>query len=291
MTVRNTLLGAAAVLSLTACGGGEPTPAADSDRLHVVASTNVWGSVARAVGGDAVEVRSIIDDPSADPHSFESAPADVAAVAEADLVLGNGGGYDDFLAKLVDDSGKQVKRIDAFELSGKSDNEHVWYDLPTVRKVADKVAEELGGLAADKKDTFTANAKAFGERLDGVEDALGRIKPAKVVVTEPVPAYLLEAAGVEDVTPAEFTEAIEEETDVPVAALSATTDLVATKQVAALINNTQTESTVTGQLVAKAGEVGIPVVGMTETLPEGVPGYVEWMTKQVDELTAALGTK
>ncbi|GAA2672686.1 MULTISPECIES: metal ABC transporter solute-binding protein, Zn/Mn family [Actinosynnema] len=299
MTVRTTLITAVAVLGLTtACGsadqgGSDSSGAADAPAgaVSVVASTNVWGSVVKAVGGSDVEVEALIDDPSADPHSFESKPADIAAVAGAKLVVGNGGGYDDFFDKIVDESAQAAKRVDAFALSGKEENEHVWYDLATVRKVADKVAEELSAIAPDKKDAFTKGAADFGVALDGLTAKAEQIKPAKVVVTEPVPAYLLELAGVEDLTPGEFTEAIENETDVPVAAAAATGDLIVNKQVNALINNTQTENAVTNDLVAKAGTAGLPVVGMTETLPEGVTGYVEWMTKQVDELTAALGTK
>ncbi|ATE52181.1 metal ABC transporter solute-binding protein, Zn/Mn family [Actinosynnema pretiosum] len=299
MTVRTTLITAVAVLGLTtACGSADQGGSGSSDAadapagaVSVVTSTNVWGSVVKAVGGSDVEVKALIDDPSADPHSFESKPADIAAVAGAKLVVGNGGGYDDFFDKIVDESAQSAKRVDAFALSGKEENEHVWYDLATVRKVADKVAEELSAIAPDKKDAFTKGAADFGTALDGLTAKVEQIKPTKVVVTEPVPAYLLETAGVEDLTPAEFTEAIENETDVPVAAIAATGDLIVNKQVSALINNTQTENAVTNDLVAKAGTAGLPVVGMTETLPEGVTGYVEWMTKQVDELTAALGTK
>jgi zinc/manganese transport system substrate-binding protein len=301
MTLRHLRAGAAvaaALLALTACGGGSGTPAGADGKVDVVASTNVWGSVVRAVGGDAVTVHSIIDDPSADPHSYESKPADVAALAKAKLVVFNGGGYDDFFTKLVGDAGAGgAKQVDAFALSGKADgvNEHVWYDLPTVQKVADKVAEELSAAAPEQKDTFTANAKAFDDKLGELGASVKKIgvdhPGSKVVVTEPVPHYLLEAAGVADATPTEFSEAIENETDVPVAALTETTDLITGKQVTALVNNTQTENSVTQQLVSKAEGAGIPVVGVTETLPAGVSGYLDWMTKQVDALSTALSKK
>ncbi|HEX6340833.1 metal ABC transporter solute-binding protein, Zn/Mn family [Umezawaea sp.] len=301
MTLRHLRAGAAvavALLALTACGGGTDTAAtsaAADGKVAVVASTNVWGSVVKAVGGDAVTVHSIIDDPSADPHSYESKPADVAALGKAKLVVFNGGGYDDFFTKLIGDSGADAaKQVDAFALSGKADgvNEHVWYDLPTVKKVADKVAEELSAAAPDQKDTFTANAKAFDDGLAGLTTSVQKVGTdhpgSKVVVTEPVPHYLLEAAGITDATPAEFSEAIENETDVPVAALTETTGLITGKQVNALVNNTQTENSVTQQLVSGAGTAGIPVVGVTETLPAGVSGYLDWMTKQVDALSTAL---
>jgi zinc/manganese transport system substrate-binding protein len=106
--------------------------------------------------------------------------------------------------------------------------------------------------------------------------------------TEPVAHYLLEAAGLADATPAEFSEAIEEETDPPVAAVVRTTGLITDKQVVALVNNAQTETAITDSLTDAAKTTGVPVVTVTETLPEGVTDYVEWMTKQLDALAGAL---
>ncbi|MFD7652786.1 metal ABC transporter solute-binding protein, Zn/Mn family [Actinosynnema sp. NPDC059797] len=333
MTVRNTMLGAVAAVTavaLTACGG-QDTPAADDGRIKVVASTNVWGSVVEAVGGDAVEVTSIIDDPSGDPHSYESKPADVAAVRDAKLVVFNGGGYDDFFAGLLGPETEGAKKIEAFPISGKAAghdepgheepgheepgheepgheepateqgaedghghdhavNEHVWYDFETVHKVAEQAAADLGGIAPDRKAEFEANAKDFGAKLDELAARLdGKGAGKRVLQTEPVAHYLLDAAGVEDVTPESFSDAVEEETDVPAAALAEVLDLVNGKQVAALVNNAQTENAATGQVVGAAGSAGVPVVEVTETLPEGATGYLDWMTKQVDALVGALG--
>lgn len=331
MTVRNALVGAVAAATavvLTACGG-QDTPAADNGKIKVVASTNVWGSVVEAVGGDAVDVTAIIDDPSGDPHSYESKPSDVAAVRDARLVVFNGGGYDDFFATLLGPETEGVKRIEAFPISGKASghseephadetgephseephadethsdephaedghdhavNEHVWYDFETVHKVAEQAAADLGAIAPDKKATFEANAKDFGAKLDELAAKVeGRGAGKKVVETEAVAHYLLDAAGVEDVTPESFGDAVEQETDVPAAALAEVLTLVEQKQVAALVNNAQTQNAATGQVVEKARSAGVPVVEVTETLPEGATGYLDWMTKQVDALVGALG--
>ncbi|SDD83436.1 metal ABC transporter solute-binding protein, Zn/Mn family [Actinokineospora iranica] len=302
-----TLLGAAA------CGDSPSTPAgpAADNKISVVASTNVWASVAQAVGGDAVTVKAILSDPGADPHGYEAKPSDATAFEGAKVALSNGGGYDDFFTGLADTAGKDARKIVAFDLSGKGKeeegheseapdadghahevNEHVWYDLPTVRKVADKLAEELTAAAPDKKDVFTANATAFGGKLDELAKRaaeIGAAKPgAKVVAPEPVAGYLLETAGLDDVTPEAFAEAIEEETDPPAAAVAETEALVTGKQVAAVVYNEQTETPITEQLKGKATAAGVPVVGVTETLPEGATGYLDWMSKQVDALAGAV---
>jgi zinc/manganese transport system substrate-binding protein len=337
MTVRNAMLGAVVAVtavSLTACGGQDAPAAGGDGRIKVVASTNVWGSVVEAVGGDAVEVTAIIDDPSGDPHSYESKPADVAAVRDAQLVIFNGGGYDDFFATLLGPETEGAKKIEAFPLSGKASghdepageshadepageshadepageshadepaagdghghdhavNEHVWYDFETVHAVAERAAADLAAIAPDKKADFEANARDFGAKLDELTAKLaGKGAGKKVLETEPVAHYLLDTAGVEDVTPESFSDAVEEETDVPAAALAEVLTLVEGKQVAALVNNAQTANAATGQVVERARSAGVAVVEVTETLPEGATGYLDWMTEQVDSLVGALG--
>lgn len=280
----------AAVVALFAAGCASGTGAADDGRIAVVASTNVWGSVVEAVGGANVNVRSLINDPSADPHSYADKPEDATLLTEAKLVVYNGGGYDDFFSKLVDAAGADAKQIVAYDVSGHPDgeNEHVWYEFATVKKVADKVASELGALDAADKDTYTANAKAFSDKVDALATKAAALPDGKVVATEPVARYLLDTAGLTDVTPPDFSEAVEEETDPPVVAVADTTDLITNKQVVALVNNDQAETAVTDQLADAARAAGVPEVNVSETLPPGVTDYVEWMTKQVDSLAGAL---
>ncbi|HEU5471810.1 MAG TPA: zinc ABC transporter substrate-binding protein [Actinophytocola sp.] len=294
MGLRPAWLVTAVAVAVTGCGTSDEPQADPPGTIAVVASTNVWGSVVRAVGGDKVSVRSVIDDPSADPHSFEVPPADAAAVARARLVVYNGGGYDDFITPLTERMGPDSHAIEAFAVSGKPDgaNEHVWYDLATVRKVADAVAADLAEIAPDDADLFAGNVKSFGTRLDELTTrttAIGAAKPGgTVAATEPVAAYLIETAGLTDVTPAEFSEAVEEETDPPAAAVAEVTALITGKRVSALVNNVQAETPVTNGLIESARAGGVPVVAVTETLPEGVTGYVDWMSAQVDALADAM---
>jgi zinc/manganese transport system substrate-binding protein len=313
-------LAAVLTAALAACGTDAPAASgapSQAERVDVVASTNVYGAVAQAVGGDLVEVTSLIDDPSADPHSYESTPADAAAVAGADVVVLNGGGYDDFMARLVESGGGTPKVIDAVALSGLapaegedehseeehageedghdhgSFNEHVWYSLPTVQKVAGRLATDLAAADAANAATYTANAERFSARVDELiteAGAAATARPgARVAATEPVPGYLLEAAGLTDVTPEAFTEAVEEDSDPPAAALAETLTLFGPPEpVAALIVNPQTATPSTDQVRAAAQTGGVPVVEFTETLPEGTTDYPTWMGAQIDALSAAL---
>ncbi|GAB2743645.1 metal ABC transporter solute-binding protein, Zn/Mn family [Amycolatopsis magusensis] len=313
---------AALAFGAVACGNGEQAATADG-KVPVVVSTNVWGSVVTAVGGDKVSVKAIIDDPSGDPHSYQSTPEDAADAAGARLLVANGGGYDEFFTQMADQA-PEARKVVAFEVSGHAHeepasegseaheahegeahaeeghahehgevNEHVWYDLPTVSKVADQIATQLGELQPADAGVFTANATQFKGKLDELTKQTGQIGTAnpdrKVVATEPIAHYLLETAKVADATPPEFAKAIEEESEVPAAAQDAMNQLVSGKQVHAVINNAQTTSPVTEQLVTTAKNAGVPVVDVTETLPAGVTDYIAWMTQEVNDLAAALG--
>ncbi|MGA6165599.1 metal ABC transporter solute-binding protein, Zn/Mn family [Amycolatopsis magusensis] len=308
---------AALAFGAVACGNGEQAATSDG-KVPVVVSTNVWGSVVTAVGGDKVSVKAIIDDPSGDPHSYQSTPEDAADAAGARLLVANGGGYDEFFTQMADQA-PEARKVVAFEVSGHAHeehapeapespdahegeghahehgevNEHVWYDLPTVSKVADQIATQLGELQPADAGVFTANATQFKGKLDELTKQAGQIGTTnpdrKVVATEPIAHYLLETAKIADATPPEFAKAIEEESEVPAAAQDAMNQLVSGKQVNAVINNAQTTSPVTEQLVRTAKNAGVPVVDVTETLPAGVTDYIAWMTQEVNDLAAALG--
>lgn len=306
--MRRPLLGATAALAaltLAACGssdasGGGAAAPADDGTLTVVASTNVYGSIAEAVGGGTVSVESLITDPAADPHSYESTPADAATIAGADIVILNGGGYDEFMPQLLESAGGDPVVLDVGELSGlvpagddAEFNEHFWYSLPTVQTLADRLAEELGRVDAANAATYTANAETFGTEISGLQErvaAIGTSVPgASVAVTEPVPVYLVEEAGLANATPEEFSEAVEEDTDPPAAVVAETLGLFAPgSPVRALILNAQTQTPTTDQVRQAAEGAGVPVVEMTETLPDAYPDYLGWMSSQVDALSAAL---
>jgi zinc/manganese transport system substrate-binding protein len=297
-------LATAAALALAACGSGPssgPAPGAAPSAPSVVASTNVYGAVAQAVGGSDVTVTSLIDSPDADPHEYESTPKDAVAINKAAVVVYNGAGYDDFASKLLDAAGTKPTSIAVADLSGleaavpagQEFNEHVWYSFPTVQKLADTLAADLGKADPAKASAFTANATAFDAKIDGLVAKVNAIKAAhagsKVAITEPVPLYLIQAAGLVNATPPAFSEAVEEGTDPPAAVLADTlAQFSGPDAVKALLANAQTEGPSTQQVEQAATAGGVPIVRVTETFPAGVTDYVDWMTTQVDALAAAL---
>lgn len=320
-------------LALAGCATGEA--AADSDRLQVVASTDVYGAIVEAVAGDAVDVTSIIEGATQDPHSYEATARDRLALSRADLVVQNGGGYDPFIAQLLEAEASDIPVVDAVEVSGVAEgteeeahaedeasteahaedeagtdeahaeeddhghehiegvNEHVWYDLHAMEQLAGEISAQLSELDPANADAFEANAAEFTEALGQVHDDLHALEDAaagrEALVTEPVPAYLLADAGLENATPAEFSEALEEGTDVPPLALQQVLDEIGEGHAALLAYNAQTSSPETEQVRAAAEQAGVPVVDFTETLPDGMD-YVTWMADNVERLGEALGS-
>jgi len=278
---------AATVLVLSGCAA---TPATTDATIRIVASTNVYGDLAQTVGGDLVSVTSLINGANQDPHSFEASARDQLAISKADVVIVNGGGYDTFMDTLLAASGTDsvVLNVSANFGLAEGANEHLWYNFEAMGAFADTLAGQLATIDPANADAFRANADAFGEQVAALADTTAALGTGQLVaVTEPVPVYLLEAAGLVNVTPEAFTEAIEEGGDVPPLALQQTLALFADKKVVLLAYNDQTASPETERVRSAAEAAGIPVLNFTETLPEGET-YISWMTNNVGQLEAAL---
>lgn len=291
---------AAAPVAVLVLAGCAPVSGADDDVLRIVASTSVYGDIAQSVAGGHAQVESIVTSTMQDPHSYEVTARDRLALERADLVVYNGGGYDPFIAVVLDamaDAPASVSALDADHGHDEGDghahaegvNEHVWYDLHVMGEVAEHVALELGELDPDNADTFEANAAMFLAELETLEADLAalaeRASGLGVVMTEPVPGHLLAEAGFDDLTPEGFAEAIEEGSDVSPALLAAT--LAAVEDAALVTNNPQTAGPETTRVLDAAAAAGVPVVDLLELLPEG-SSYVEWMRDNIASLAAAL---
>lgn len=281
------------VSGLSGCGTKDGANAART----VVASTDVWGSVAQSVAGSDVPVSSIVTNGSADPHSYEASPSNAAAIADASIVVYNGGGYDAWVGAVLDNH-RDVPAVDAYSLldaaavgEPQPANEHVFYELNTAKAVAAQLAERLAGDRPDKAAEFRSRAAEFGRKADAIlkrEHEIGAARPgAAVVATEPVAHYLLRAAKVTDKTPQGFSNAIEQDTDPAPVDVAAMLDLITTRQVSALLYNDQTSTEVTRKVRAAAESAGVPVVEVTETLPAGTD-YLTWQSDTADRLAAAL---
>ncbi|GAA2882225.1 metal ABC transporter solute-binding protein, Zn/Mn family [Microbacterium esteraromaticum] len=210
MQKRLSVLAIAAVSALALTGCSATADTGDDGALQVVASTNVYGQLASQIGGDRVEVTSLIDSAEKDPHGYEATARDRLAVQKADLVIENGGGYDAFMQELIDGSDAVV--ITAAEFShdypdavvedhdehadehaegsehadehaeeeagheGHSHiegfNEHVWFDVHTMSHVAEQIAADLTEIDPAGKSEYEAAAEKLAADLEGIEGEL-----------------------------------------------------------------------------------------------------------------------
>jgi zinc/manganese transport system substrate-binding protein len=287
------LLAAAAVLA----GCGTPRAPVTPGVVKVVAGENFWGNIAAQIGGPHVQVTSILSSPAADPHLYESDVASALAVAQAGLVIANGAGYDDFLSQLVGvtaNAGRVVLSVQAvLGAYGPDVNPHFWYDIPRVPQVAAAIEAALARLDPGNAKVFAANLAAFDASLRPAEAVLASIRRrypgAPVAYTERVPGYLLQAAGLEVVTPPGFAAAIENGNDPSPGDTAEMFGLITGRKAKALLYNAQATSAVTQQVRALAVRAHVPVVPVTETMPPAYRSYQAWQLAQATALLDALG--
>jgi zinc/manganese transport system substrate-binding protein len=286
---------AACLIGATAITGCGVAGSALQQGGGVVASTDVWGSVAHTVAGRHVSVKSILSGATIDPHTYQASASDAAAVMDAALVIYNGGGYDPWITAVLTGH-PNIKSVDAYSFAGHTDNgtppnEHVFYDLGVAKTVANTIADRLAAIDAADAADYQANAAGFGRDVDAIaasERAIGNTYPnTSVVATEPVAFYLLKATGLVDRTPESFMSANENGTDPSPADMAYVLDLVKRHQVAVLLVNPQTATPAISGLQDAAQKAGVPVTQVTETVPDGTD-YLSWQRNTVSQLEAAL---
>ncbi len=267
-----------------------------SGRVKVVAAENFWGNIMSQLGGSHVVVTSIISDPSADPHLYESAARDAGAVAGADIVVENGLGYDDFMDKLLAGSPNQGRMVlSAAKVLGLNDpeaNPHVWYGLQHIETVATHMEAALATKDPAHKVEYEQNLSVFKASLGPLEAVMTQIKTnyawGSVAYTERVPEYLLDDLGLKVFASAGFVRAIEDGNDPSPADNLAMEQLMTGHRVHVLLYNPQADSAVTQHIRDLAVRNGIPVVGVTETIPVAGETYQAWQLGQLNALLKAL---
>jgi zinc/manganese transport system substrate-binding protein len=285
-----------AALLLGSCSGrAGSSSAGGSGPIQVVAAENFYGDIASQLGGKHVEVTSILSDPNADPHLFEPGTANAAAVGGADLVIVNGLGYDAFMNRLLRAAPNGDRRVvtvaRALHMAGSELNPHIWYDVASLHEIAKAISHGLASVDPVDETYFDGALGDFDASLRPLTQGVARIRSRyggePVAYTEPVPGYLLRAAGLKVRTPEGFAVAIEEASEPTPQAVAAMHALLADERVRVLIYNAQATSPITDGLRRLARQHGIPVVPMTETLPSHTT-FQQWQIDQVRSLERAL---
>jgi zinc/manganese transport system substrate-binding protein len=280
---------------LSGCGAAG-SPASAHGRILAVGAENEYANVISQIGGRYVEANAIMSDPNTDPHTFEASPSVARTVASARLIVQNGLGYDSFMSKIEGASHEPSRKVvdvqDLLHLPSSTPNPHLWYNPRTMPAVAHALAVDLSAIQPAHAAYFRANAARFIASLAPWERALAqfsrRYPGTTVATTEPVGDYMLQAAGLDDLTPFSLQADIMNGTDPAPQAVSLQDGLFSGRRVKVFVYNEQVTDSVTRGFLAAAARAHIPVVGVYETMPAPGYDYQSWMMAELDALTRAV---
>jgi zinc/manganese transport system substrate-binding protein len=285
-----------AVCAALAGCGASAAPGGDSGKLQVVAAENFWGSIAAQLGGDRVQVRSIISNPASDPHDYEPTARDARTLAKAQLAIVNGIGYDPWASKLISANpvdGRVV--LDVGDIVGikTGGNPHRWYSPPNVQQV-------IGAITASYKKIDPGHAGYYDSRRTqfetrGLARYKGLIAQVKrrysgvpVGASESIFEPLAQSLGLKLITPEGFMNAVSEGTD-PTAGDKTTVDRqIGSRQIKVWVYNSQNATPDVKRLTEAARAKGIAVATVTETLTPQSASFEQWQSRELGELASAL---
>ena len=281
-------------LATAACGGGSAA-GARSGVVKVVAAQSFWGSIATQLGGSKANVQSVVTDPNADPHEYETSTNDARAFADADFVILNGAGYDGWATRLLSANPSSHRTVlTAADVLGKKagDNPHFWYNPDSVARLADQITADYKSVDSGDAAYFDEQRAAFTTALDPYTERIAEIKAkfsgVAVASTESIFVYMAAALGLNLISPASFMNAISAGNDPPAAAVIDFQNQLTGKQARVLVYNLQTATAVTTNIKGLASQEGIPIVGVSETLQPESATFQDWQLAQLVALQSAL---
>ena len=160
-------------LATVIAGCGEAEGGDGGERIGVVSTTTQVADMARNVGGDRVEVTSLLA-PGADPHDYEVRPADVEALSRARAVLRSGGELDEWLGEAIEGSGTDAPTVDLSERlpAGANPDPHWWHDPRNAERAVAAIRDALSAADPDGEGAYARNARAYLDELESLDAAV-----------------------------------------------------------------------------------------------------------------------
>ena len=269
-----------------------------SKKLQIVAAENFWGNLVSQLGGPHVQVLSIVTDPNSDPHEYESNTADAQAIANANYVIVNGAGYDDWALKLISAStNPNQELLNVANLLGKKegDNPHFWYYPLYVNETVRQMYSDLISLDPADAAYYTQQYANLNESLGLYNERIDEIRQqfagTKVASTESIFEYLANATGLDLVSPPAFMKAASEGNDPPVQSVVQFQQQLQSGNISVLVYNQQAITPLTQNMKALAAQNNITTVGVTETIQPPDVSFQVWMNAELITLQNALNEK
>jgi ABC-type Zn uptake system ZnuABC Zn-binding protein ZnuA len=281
----------------------EAIPREEGEKLKVVATTNIVGDVVSKVGGDLIDLTTLLG-AGVDPHSYVPTPAHIAAIHDAHVVFANGAGLEENLEETLESAGGGAVKVplsDGLELrhaedpshgEHAEDDPHVWLDVQNVSYWTEIVSQALSVLDPDHAEVYSANAAAYSRELEELDAwvvaQMATIPEAnrRLVTNHPALGYFADRYGLEQLGAVYPVSPSSEPSAQEIAALE---DAIRQYDVPAVF----TESTVNPRLAQQvAQDTGVKLVALyTGSLGEpgsGVESYLALIRFNVEAITAAL---
>ena len=280
------IMGLVTLVSLITVGcSNKQNSTSQSDKISIVTTTNVYSDIAKNIVGKYGTATAIIDKSSVDPHDFDPTTADAKKVAQANIIVANGLGYDSWMNKLAKSVDKKPVLVGEDLMGLKSgNNPHIWYNLDMPTKYVDYLVKRLSKLDKKHAAYFKENGEKYLAKIDKIKQLAqankGDQKP--VFVSEPVFDYALQEAGYK-IGDKEFEEAIENGTDPSPKTINEMNNSIKQKKIAFFVNNTQASSSTVKSFVKLAKKNNVPVLNVRETIPNNTT-YLAWMKENYQKL-------
>jgi zinc/manganese transport system substrate-binding protein len=296
-TWRVAAAGLFAALSLAAAGcSTNAAGATKAGVINAIGAENEYADVLSQIGGRYVQVSSVLNNPNTDPHTFESSPSVAEEVSSAQLIVQNGVGYDDFMNKIESASPSSTRKVIVVQqllgLPNDTANPHLWYNPKTMPAVAKATTDALISLQPQHSQYFQANMARFDSSLSPWFRAIAHFKAeyggVGVATTEPVADYMLQAMGLDIMTPWRLQADIMNGVDPAPQDISLEQSLFADHKVKVFCYNQQVVDALTNSFRTAALNAGVPVVGVYETMPTPGYDYQSWMMAEVNAIRQAV---
>jgi zinc/manganese transport system substrate-binding protein len=290
----------AVALAAAGCqGGANNSSSSKAGVINAIGAESEYANVVAQIGGRYVQVTSILKNPNTDPHTFEASPSVAQEVSSADLIVQNGLGYDTFMNKIESASPSSTRKVIVVQqllgLPDSTPNPHLWYDPKTMPAAAKAMAAALSALQPAHASYFEGNLRKFDASLKPWLDAIAAFKSkyagTPAATTEPVADYMLEAMGIDNLTPFGFQSDIMNGIDPAPQDISLEEGFFTKHQVKVFCYNQQVVDTFTTSIRLTALKSGVPVVGVYETMPTPGYDYQSWMLAEVNAIKRAVADK
>jgi zinc/manganese transport system substrate-binding protein len=271
-------------------------PARAQDRLNVVATFSILGDFARNVGGERVNVTTLVG-PDGDVHVYTPAPADARKIADAKLVVINGLGLEGWLSRLTQSAGGKAAMITASQgitprKRGADADPHAWQSVANARIYVANIRDAL--LAADPAGAgiYRDNAQAYLAKLDALERdvraAVAQIPPArrKVISTHDAFGYFAAAYGIEFIAP----QGVSTESEASARDIAAIITQIKTSKIPAVFLENISDPRLMRRISTETGaRIGGTLYSDSLTGEKGdAPTYIDMVRHNIKALTSAL---